>query len=975
MFLVCRSCGVIAWVRAAAVGLVIGGWMPVDARAAPLAPNEERATFELADSELEIELVAAEPDVESPVAICWDAAGAMYVAEMRDYPHGAAAGSIRRLEDRDGDGRYESSTPFAEGLNLPNGVLCVAEGVLVTAAPDLWLLRDADGDGRCDERRRLWTGFGEGNPQLRANGLVYGLDNRIYGANGRSDGAVHRPDESAEQGVSLRGRDFRLRADGSRFESLLGQSQFGQTRDDWGARFLSWNTIAVRHVVWDTETVERRPWLASSAVRNIADPAELGEVYRRTPRPQTFNRESPDFFNALCGLTVYRGDALGAAYAGSVFAGESLGSLVHRRTLEVDGPTFVSRRAERGQEFLAARDPWFHPVNFATGPDGALYVVDFYRRWVEHPQFVPPERRDDVDWQEGAGHGRIWRIRPRTGWRYAVRPLANATTEELVAALESTNGWQRDTAQRLLVERGDRGAVPALADCLARGPALAVVHALWTLEGLRVLDDAALTRAFAHSDARVRVQALRVVAGRDELSDALRAAVDRLAADADIRVRCALAAQWARDDRPADAHATRLAGLLELARWPDVWSRQALLVAAGAQTRALLTDLMRRQPDRFARSDDDDLALWEQLARQATVETSAADSAALLRAWLPAPETTAGRGHVALVAGWLAGVDERGEAPIVAAIAREDVASRLAGVSQLGLGIGLDARESLTARRMGWHAWSAQGVVTDIATVLELFAADVPPGVVEAAAMAVARVASREQADDWLNGWPRYSTGARRAVLAGALRSRVTADALASAIAGEQIAATELDPAWRQALLRIVSDDDRAALAPVFERASPAPREVVLTRYRAALDTPGDAAQGRQLFRRHCAVCHVVRGVGARVGPDLSGVAQRTKEALLIDLLDPSRQMSPDYLAYTVVTSAGQVFTGLLGSETAATIVLRRAEGAEDVIARAQVEELAATGKSLMPEGFEQTLSVEEVAHVLEFLTRPDVQP
>ena len=249
-------------------------------------------------------------------------------------------------------------------------------------------LRDSDGDGVADERRVVFTGFGEGNQQLRANGLVWGLDNWIYGANGRSDGLVRRPDDRPQNGVSIRTRDFRFRPDGSHFEPVIGQSQFGQTRDDWGNRFLSWNTIAIRQTLFDEADLARNPQLAGHAVVNLADPADSGEVFPLAPRPQTFNRESTNHYNALCGLTIFRGDALGAEKKGQAFVGESLCGLVHHRALTPRGPTFLSRRVESGKEFLAGADPWFHPVFLATGPDGALYVADFYRRWVEHPQFV-----------------------------------------------------------------------------------------------------------------------------------------------------------------------------------------------------------------------------------------------------------------------------------------------------------------------------------------------------------------------------------------------------------------------------------------------------------------------------------------------------------------------------------------------------------------------------------------------------------
>ncbi len=162
-------------------------------RAGPRPPRDELAAFSLADPALTIELVAAEPEVTSPVAIAWDEDGRLYVAEMIDYPVASVAGRIRRLEDRDGDGRYEHATVFADGLPFPNGVLPCFGGVLVTAAPNIWFFRDRDGDGRAEEKTIVLTGFGEGNTQLRVNGLSFGLDNMIYAANGRSGGLVRSP--------------------------------------------------------------------------------------------------------------------------------------------------------------------------------------------------------------------------------------------------------------------------------------------------------------------------------------------------------------------------------------------------------------------------------------------------------------------------------------------------------------------------------------------------------------------------------------------------------------------------------------------------------------------------------------------------------------------------------------------------------------------------------------------------------------
>src|SRR5580704_4915211 len=195
--------------------LFLPGFLATTARAqgpasAPRPPREALAAFELVDPALTIDLVAAEPEVTSPVAIAWDEDGRLYVAEMIDYPVAPASGRIRRLEDRDGDGRYEHATIFADGLPFPNGVLPCFGGVLVTAAPNIWFFRDDDGDGRAEQKSVVLTGFGEGNTQLRVNGLFWGLDNLIYAANGRSDGEVRAPDEPASKAISIRRRDLRF---------------------------------------------------------------------------------------------------------------------------------------------------------------------------------------------------------------------------------------------------------------------------------------------------------------------------------------------------------------------------------------------------------------------------------------------------------------------------------------------------------------------------------------------------------------------------------------------------------------------------------------------------------------------------------------------------------------------------------------------------------------------------------------------
>ncbi len=232
----------------AAVLVVAAG--DVRAERAPTL-DEERAALRLADPELTIELAAAEPAVASPVAVAWDEQGRLYVVEMTDYPIAPDGGRVKRLEDRDGDGRYEHLTVFADKLHWPTGVLPWNGGILVTAAPDLLFFKDTDGDGRADVRSVILTGFAEGNQQLRANNPTWGLDNAVYLADGRSGGAVRRPADPPGKAVPIPRNDLRLDPATGSFAAVAGFSQFGLARDDWGDRFPSWNTVPIRHVVFE----------------------------------------------------------------------------------------------------------------------------------------------------------------------------------------------------------------------------------------------------------------------------------------------------------------------------------------------------------------------------------------------------------------------------------------------------------------------------------------------------------------------------------------------------------------------------------------------------------------------------------------------------------------------------------------------------------------------------------------------------
>jgi putative membrane-bound dehydrogenase-like protein len=932
--------------------------------AAALSPDDERASFRLANPMLAVELVAAEPDVISPVAITWDARGRMFVAEMIDYPIGPAAGQIRMLEDRDRDGRYETATVFADRLAFPNSVLPWNGGLLVTAAPDLLFLKDTNGDGRADERRVLFTGFAEGNQQLRANGLLWGLDGWVYGANGRSDGEVHRPGDTRR--VSLRGHDFRFRPDTGDFEAVAGRSQFGLARDDCGNRFLSWNTIPIRHEAIPSRYLPARID-ASEGIRDLLLPGDTGEVFPLTAAPQTFNKESTSHFNALAGLTVYRGDALPAAYQGNAFVGETLRNLVHRRVLEPSGPTFVGRRVEQPREFLASTDPWFHPVNFATGPDGALYVVDFYREWVEHPGYVPENMRDKIPWRTGAEHGRIWRVRAREAklkYPGSNLDLDRATAKQLAGYLEHPNGWWRDTAQRLLVERPTAQACAAVEQIALRGrSAIARVQALHTMEQLNALDEKTLLAGLSDDNPRMREAAIRLAEPRLTNSNELLPKLTGLARDNDPRVRLQLALTIRNGDLP-----TRVDILEKIAWRDDLDSLTALAIRSSMHERPwlLLQRLLTGDFDCAAR-----LELLRSLASDVGFSKSEADGRALLNGLVPRGISSAEEDDLALFAGFstgLAAADNEWPNHIRQwAPDYEHVIGRLVGSARRIASLDATAH---APRQMALTTLARAGTPDAANALLDFLLPSRKEHIQAAAVSALNESGDPSLFQKALSSWNRYQITTRRKLLAGAVRSSATIGILLDAVEQGNIAPSELDASVRNTFRQVQSPELKARVKKFFE--VPQDRVAVMEQFSDALKMSGDSKAGAELFATLCLQCHAIEGRGQNVGPSLSAIGSRAKEALFMDILNPSLQVAPDFASYTITTTGDDTLNGLIISENANGVVLRRPNLPDETIPRAQIKQVQASGRSLMPDGLETGLTTATLAHLLEFLRQPD---
>ena len=426
-------------------------------------PADALATFTVQRG-FSLQLVAHEPLVSDPVDACFDEAGRLYVAEMHGYPYSPEprrmqpkplgkkdACIVRRLEDADGDGVFDTSTVYADKITWCVSVCCYDDGVFALAPPYLYYFKDTTGDGAADIREIVFTGFSRYNVQGLANNLKWGPDNRIYVAGGRTtDTELKRGDESLG---NLRGRDFSFdpKTRDVRFES--GGLQFGHSFDDWGNRFVCSNSNHILNVVFPAKSLDRTPGVTvSGVVRSIAKEGGAGPVFRRSPPepwrivrtrrraadPEYRKRLPPSelvatgFFTSAAGVTIYRGDAYPEEYRGNPFIGDVGGNLVHRKTLAPNGVSFIATRADADVEFIASTDNWFRPVNFVNGPDGCLYVLDMYRETIEHPASIPEDIKAHLNLSSGDDRGRIYRL---------VAPDWSRTERGLTCRIRRRRSW------------------------------------------------------------------------------------------------------------------------------------------------------------------------------------------------------------------------------------------------------------------------------------------------------------------------------------------------------------------------------------------------------------------------------------------------------------------------------------------------------------------------------------------------------
>lgn len=1020
---------------------------PATDRPRPKPPAESAACVALPEG-FRIELVAAEPLVRDPSAMAFDERGRLFVGEIHGYnldgyldilelnktgkldrevrrvrhatPESQAAalketyGTVKLLRDTDGDGRMDAADVWADRLPPCYGVIAARGGVIAICAPDIVYLADRDGDGRAEVRETLFTGFARELIERGMSNPRWGVDNWIYVAAGGGGGTITGPNIS--ESVVIGQTDFRFRPDGSAIEPVTGrESMFGLTINDFGDRF---HTIMAYTSPLSHRYLARNPHVQSP-------PGDVGI----NPTRQLFPISQPDpwrkargqdpawvkfygaaetlpngQFTASSGQMIYRADAWPAAYRGNYFVCDPANNLIHRCLLERHGAEYTARRAPENEasEFLASTDQWFRPINLSVGPDGAVYIVDMYREIIEDfsaiPRFLQQQYAESL--VAGQDHGRVWKLSwigdDNAGSQSKALPFDSTSVEKLIPVLDHANHWRRETAQRLIIERGNPSVRAALAQFVRNGKTpQGRVHALYTLEGLSLLTAEDVLAGLKDESELVRLQALPLA---DRWLDDRPAVLDRVLQLIDdpeprVRIQTALTLGEIR-------HPRAVAALAQLAvqhgdeRWMSAAIVSSLagieqeflerLLKADQKVPGVLALLVPIAETVGARRD-------EQTVGRCLQQIAAVDGPAGLRTQLVFLD--------GLVRGLERGKPEPLQSDIIVAGLERLLASSSADVSDRSVQVaGLLQLHDSPAMQAAWKSAvdtarnEDQPLPRRLAAVSllsvapwqhqqplhELLAARHPAELQLAVVKAFSRADHEEVRESLFANWAGLGPKVQEAVVDACFSRQDRLPWLLDAVEQELVPATMISALRREQLSEHGDDAIRERARELLARRVNDDRAAVIKRYQNALTLPRDPRHGEELYLKTCARCHKLGDKGVEVGPDLLAVRTRPDESLLIDLLDPSGALARGYTVYLVQTTSGRVHTGLLAAETATSVTLRSAAEptaksakpvvVEESILRKDIEAMKALSKSLMPEGLEKELKPQDVADLIGFL-------
>lgn len=978
------------------------GAQPTVSPADPRTPDEEQKTFHLPPG-FAIELVAAEPDIRKPINLNFDARGRLWVTQSIEYPFPAGPNRkpqdcVKVIEWTRPQAKADKVTTFADGLNIPIGVLPLTRGAIVHSIPNIWRLEDPADTGQAIKRQVLYGTYGYRDTHGMTGSFTWGFDGWVYAVHGFSNtSTIKAADGSAITMTS--GNTYRFRADGSHVEQYTwGQvNPFGLCFDPLGNLFSA-----------DCHTKPAMQLLRGGNYESFGRPHDgLGYA----PQMMTHDHGS----TAIAGIVYYAADHFPREFRDTLFIGNVVTNRINHDRLERHGSTYL---AILQPDFLKSDDPWFRPVDIKLGPDGCLYVADFYNRIIGH--YEVPLNHPGRDKERG----RIWRIvyRGTDGKAKAPAPPRSDWTKaavlDLVADLGHPNLVVRMTATNQLAERGGEDVVQAVRQAMKPETSpFQRRHGLWVLERLGKLPDEILTAAIGDIDAGVRVHAMRVLSERKELAPVWRkrvfdrlndpdAFVQRAAVDAlgrhpspdNIRPLLTLRRAVPKDDTHL-LHTVRMALRDQFspaenwkklpAPWTDDDARLVADVAVGvpsAEAGAFLIQHIQRvkePPENIQR-------YVQHAARYGTAE-----QAALL--WSFAAKNRPGdlRTQTNFFKAIQQGTQSRGAAlpPDAQKWAGELVVQLLAAKDNnlITQGIGLAGALRLTAaqeslRGMVNRKQLAENQRHDVASALaaidarsnlNLFSkiladASEPIGLREHVIAVLAGINQPESRAELIKALPTMPARLQSAIAGGLAGSKAGAEQLLDAIATGKASARLLlerpvEVKLSQAKLPGLKER-LAKLTAGLPRVDQRVEELLRQRRTGFASAKADPALGAKVFEKNCAACHQLGGKGAKVGPQLDGIGIRGLERLLEDIVDPNRNVDQAFRATTLSLKDGKVLTGLVLREEGQVVVVADTQGKEVRITKDTIDERAVSQLSPMPANLAEQIAEPDFYHLLAYL-------
>ncbi|MDG1875338.1 MAG: c-type cytochrome [Mariniblastus sp.] len=976
-------------------------------RISPRTPASAAETIEL-NAGLKIELMASEPMVADPVAITFDPWGRAYVVEMRGYSEREEQllGRIKRLEDTNGDGRFNKSVIYADQFRWPTAIVCVAGGILVGDAPDIIFLADRDKDGRADFRQVIFTGLGTSNVQQLPNNLQWGIDNHIYGASGGNGGRLRRVESAGDsplgtqpwlpfQPVDVRGRDFKINPITLKLESIAGGTQFGMTFDRWGTRYVCSNSDHCQQIIFEEQYAARNRQQKSVRSRvSIAIEGAAAEVFRSSPvepwrkvrtrlRVQGLVRgpiegggRAAGYFTSATGICCYDGDLLPRQYAGDLFVGDVGSNLVHRKKITGDGIQKQASRTEFQTEFIRSTDNWFRPVQMANSPDGSLVVLDMYRETIEHPASLPPLIKQHLDLNSGNRRGRIYRVVP------ASHPSAqnkrqlpgDATLPQLVQMLGHANGWHRKTSARLLLEKSSDMAVSRIIADLIRKHGLtspvpkARIRSLYLLSNLKALHQEELALLLHDKHPQVRIHTIRITESYSDWN--FDNQIIEMSNDVDPEVRFQVALTLGE----CDSETANAIAQLAAADGSSPWMQIALASSAHRDRGLVIQKLVelsfsKQGPaleNAFNGCRELLLELTDQLVRQPTRQDLEIICEIMDR-WDDAH-------HPILRGEFVSRLIKLPETEmqflrstlLQQGISLQQVMEKTTlEAKKVALNQALDTPERVIAIAM-LRMLKPETIGQSIQQLLELNQA---PEIKQAAIDLASNFDTLEMGEAILGRFKELSPATRSKALQVLLTRESWTRQLMRKLSTGEIPPVLVDAAVRQRIVRHRNADIQAQAKQVFGSPADADRKSLVQRYLSEVDPAlGNLDRGRQLFRKSCVACHRLENEGQEIGPNLAAFANRGAAAMITNILDPNREVDPRFLSYQIQLRDGRNLLGVISNETAATLALRNSEGKTVTILRDEIDAMQSTRLSLMPENFEKEINPQAMADLLKYL-------